>query len=228
MFHEGNIFTGWLLLFTLLSSLHFTGILQYNIINSAFGKEASVYKSLKKKDPEWISKWQMVGTVFYHAEAIHMAGRLPGTEHGTNKLWPYTTDGKQCKGPENLQWGKEVQQTVHLWSWWRGVKEPSSIPRLTPLGSIRLAQGSCTAMYQRQSGIYSHVRSAQAQPQRAVQPPAFGAGDSLLYTRLKHLCLACTLTAGHSVSPPPRVDLPWLKQQQRCLTKFHSASPSPH
>lgn len=49
MFHEGNIFTGWLLLFTLLSSLPFIGTLQYHIINSAFGKEASVYKSSRKK-----------------------------------------------------------------------------------------------------------------------------------------------------------------------------------
>lgn len=40
----------------------------------------------------------MVGTVSYHAEAIHTAGRLPGTECGMNKLWPYTTDGKQSKG----------------------------------------------------------------------------------------------------------------------------------
>lgn len=90
MFHEVNIFTSWLLLFTLLSSLPFIGTLQYHIINSAFGKEASVYKSekKKKKDLEWISKWQMVGTESYHTEAIHVAGRLPGTEHGMNKLWP--------------------------------------------------------------------------------------------------------------------------------------------
>lgn len=129
MFHEGNTFTGWLLLFTLLSFLPFIGISQFHIINSAFGKEASVHKSLrKKKDPEWISKWQMVGTVSYHAEAIHRAGRLPGTEHGTNKSWAYKNWWQAIQRHENLEWGKEVQQIAHMWSWWPGVKEPSNIP----------------------------------------------------------------------------------------------------
>lgn len=64
-------------------SLPFIGILQFCIISSVFGKQASaqIFEK-KKKMPSRLASH----IVAQRAEAIHMRGRSPSTEGGTNRF----------------------------------------------------------------------------------------------------------------------------------------------
>lgn len=94
MFHEGNIFTGWQLLLELLFSSfywHFT-VLYYQFCLWETGQCTNSWKK-KKKMPSRLASH----IVAQRAEAIHMRGRSPGTEGGTNRFKLSIMDDKQGK-----------------------------------------------------------------------------------------------------------------------------------